>query len=185
VSRASLVLGLFLFLSALLGGIGYALLVVSDSGEVVAVLDADDASPPPLALDLSPEMNPLRATLDVSFSTRLAMLGSPLRMTARLDGPSGATLWTEDRRLQEIGESGVGRTRISLPVQRFDVSEAGRHRLTLAFHDGRGARVDEAHLTVRRNVTVMSWPLVGAFVGVGAVGILLLLLAAAIDAVRR
>ena len=185
MSRASLVLGLFLFLSALLGGIGYALLVVADSGEVVATLDADDASPPPLVLDLTPEMNPLRATLDVSFSTRIAMFSRPLRMTARLVGPSGATLWTEERSLEEAGESGVGRTWISLPVQRFDVSEAGRHRLTLAFHDGRGARVEEAHLAVRRNVTVMSWTLVGAFVGAGVVGILLLLLSAAIDAVKR
>jgi hypothetical protein len=184
VSRASLVLGLSLFLSALGGGLYYGLVTVSGSGEEVAVLDHAGGAAA-LALDLSPDMNPLRASLSVAYSTRLAMTGAPLRADVTLVGPSGLPLWTKRLRLQEVGETGVGRTRQSMPVQRFDVPAAGRHRLTLAFRDGRGATVDEARVTVRRNVTVMSWPLVGAFVSAGAVGLLLLLVAGAVTQGRR
>ena len=181
MSRIVTCLGLFLFLSALGAGLYYGLVVVSGSGEEVAVLDhRGGAPPPPLVLELSPDMNPLRASLVVSYSTRLAMTGAPLRATVTLADPSGATLWTKRLRLQEVGETGVGRTRQSMPVERFDVPAAGPHRLTLAFRDGRGASVDEARVTVRRNVTEMSWPLVGAFAGVGLLGVLLLLVVGAV-----
>ncbi len=185
MSRFFTGLGLFLFLSALGAGLYYGLVVVSNSGEEVAVMEHEgNAPPPPFALELSPNMNPLRASLDVSYSTRLAMTGSPLQATVTLTGPTGRTVWTKRLRLQEIGESGVGRTSQSMPVQRFDVDTAGPHRLTLAFQNGRGASVNDARVTVRRNVRLMSWPLVGAFVGVGALGVVLLLLVGAVDAVR-
>ena len=169
--RVLFALGIVAFLVGLLGGLGYALRVVLWSGEPLGeVARPGEADTYAETLALEPAMNPLRATLDVSYSQPLRV--SHLFANVTLRDPDGRTVWTRRLRVHDSGESGVGWSSSQMPVERFDVQRAGPHTLEVRLEESAGGRMRRATVKLRRNVQALDWGVIGAFAGVGIAGLL-------------
>ena len=171
--RVLIALGVALFVGCLLGGIGYTLAVLNYSGDPVATVahpgrEGTFAAP----LDLDASMNPLRAGFDTRFSQTLG--SARLYATVTLRAPGGTTLWTRRLRVSNVNEGGIGNsTSVSMPVERFDVTEPGRYAMEIALEDDLGAHFVSAEVDVRRNVRALNWTLLLGLGGVGAAGLAL------------
>jgi hypothetical protein len=134
-------------------------------------------------LDLDPAMNPLRAGLDVRYSQTLG--SARLYATVTLRTPDGTEAWTRRLRVSTQGEGGIGgSTSTSMPVERFDVREAGRYTLELRLDDAFGGAFRSAEVHVRRNVRPLDGWLVGGLAVGAALGIGLALGAHALGELR-
>ncbi len=166
-------LGIVVFIGCLLAGIGYTLVVLEWSGKPVATIahparEGTFTAP----LDLAPAMNPLRAGFDTRFSQTLG--SATLDATVTLRAPDGATAWTRHLRVTDSDGGGIGgSTSVSLPVERFDVAEAGRYAMEIALDDDVGAHFITAEVDVRRNVRALDWTLLLSLGVAGAGGLAL------------
>lgn len=173
-------LGIAVFVVCLLGAIGYTLVVLNWSGAPVATVEHPDTEGTFTApLDLDPAMNPLRAGLDARYNQTLG--SARLVATVTLRAPDGAEVWTHDLRVTTTGEGGIGgSTSTSMPIERFDVTAAGRYALEIRLDDDLGARFVSASVDVRRNVRPLDWRLLGGLALGGALGMGLSLVLGAI-----
>ena len=162
-------LGVAVFVGCLLGGIGYALAVLEWSGEPVATVEHPGREGThTTALDLSPDMNPLRAGLEARYSQTLQ--SATLTATVALRAPDGTTAWTRRLRVSD-SEGGIGgSTHVSMPIERFDVPTAGRYEMEIVLDDALGAHFITAEVTVRRNVRALDWTLLGGLAAAGVLG---------------
>ncbi len=168
--RVLIGLGVAVFVGCLGGGIGYALLVLYYSGEPVATVAHPGAEGSFTApLDLDPAMNPLRAGLDARYNQTMgsARLIAPVTLRA----PGGATVWSHDLRVTTTGEGGIGgSTSTFVPIEQFNVAEAGRYTVEIDLEDDVGARFVSAGVVVRRNVRPLDWRLLGGLALGGVIG---------------
>jgi len=162
-------LGVAVFVVCLLAGIGYVIAVVQFSGESVGVIRHEGGDAPVDGeLTLAPEMNPLRAAFEVNYSQTLG--SARLYADLALRSPAGQQVWSRRLRVSDEGESGIGgSTTSSTSAKRFEVTEAGIYRLSIALDDHIGGEIRWAEVDVRRNVRVVDWRLVA---GIGLVGLL-------------
>lgn len=179
--RVLIGLGVAVFVLCSLGGIGYALAVLNWSGEPVATVAHPETEGTFTApLDLDPAMNPLRAGFDTRYSQTLGI--ATLYATITLRAPGGATVWTHRLRVSDSDGVSIGNsTSISMPLEHFDVTEAGRYAMEIALDDAVGAHFVSASVDVRRNVRALDWTLLG---GLAVGGVLGMGLALAANALR-
>ncbi|MDT8285637.1 MAG: hypothetical protein RQ748_00885 [Elusimicrobiales bacterium] len=186
--------GIFTFSAALIFMVAYANYVGKYSGKAVGiypVISPNDRSVPyggseingsishrvsPIRVSLDPAMNPLRLVLDVE---RAASSGrKDFLYEMHLTDGSGAEAWGVRGRYENPTSKTGGSRRAVIPLETFEITEPGEYILIVYLRKAGllPLRVNEAEVTVRRNVAISS-PAVYAAAGVAAlVGFMLMML---------
>jgi len=174
--------GITLFVVCLLADLGYMLGTLNFSGEPVGVVRHEGGDAPAVGeFTLDPGMNPLRTGLKVNYSQTLG--SARLYADVALQGPTGQQVWTRRLRVSDTDEGGIGgSTTKTMPVERFEVTEAGVYRLTVTLDDSFGGTIHSAEVDLRRNVRLINWWLAG---GIGVIGMLGMGLALALNFIQE
>lgn len=171
-------LGGWLILLAVAAGMFYVYYVLQLSGSEIGEYPLEinggvhDQQIGPV--ELSPEMNPLRATFHTEVRMRRSGRGD-LRYEFAVRDPSGNVVWQEDGRTRLSESDSSKRTRAKhFSSGRFNVEQADDYDLEVSV---RSSRTDlrEASLELRRNAAGYSMPVLAGIGGAGLLGLILAL----------